>query len=42
MKKEKQIKENLSNEINPEVRDPLTEVLREGARKMLAKAPKLK
>jgi len=38
MKKEKQIKENLSNEINPEVRDPLTEVLREGARKMLALA----
>ncbi len=36
MKKEKQIKENLSNEINPEVQDPLTEVLREGARKMLA------
>ena len=42
MKKEKQIKENLSNEINPEFRDPLTEVLREGARKMLTKAPKLK
>ena len=38
MKKEKQIKENLSNEINPEVRDPLTEVLREGARRMLALA----
>jgi len=38
MKKEKQIKENLSNEINPEVQDPLTEVLREGARKMLALA----
>ena len=38
MKKEKQIKENLSNEINPEVRDPLTEVLREGARKMLTLA----
>ena len=27
MKKEKQIKENLSNEINPEVQDPSTEVL---------------
>jgi len=38
MKKEKQIKENLSNEINPEVQDPLTEVLREGARRMLALA----
>ena len=42
MKKEKQIKENLSNEINPEVRDPLTEILREGAGRMLTKAPKLK
>ncbi len=38
MKKEKQIKEKLSNEINPEVQDPLTEVLREGARRMLALA----